>query len=217
MATQHLCRESFAHLGESAKEDTGLALRRLVVWRAQDSRQVGDRADEVGRAQRPGQLVEDVGPERPEDISKGFAQRAQREMNGWASEDDLLASLRQGRTRVPEEMHRNWIRYETKRLESGRVVWKYDPAVTKGFVPTELWDYVSRIKAPTIYLLGAESNIVPPATQKRLEALLPHMLSAEGPAAVTGDMNGDGREDIFLGMLNGRRHKYTCKRQPVNL
>lgn len=31
------------------------------------------------------------------------------------------------------------------------------------------------------------------------EALLPHMLSAEGPAAVTGDMNGDGREDIFLG------------------
>jgi hypothetical protein len=31
------------------------------------------------------------------------------------------------------------------------------------------------------------------------EALLPHMLSAEGPAAVTGDLNADGREDIFLG------------------
>jgi pimeloyl-ACP methyl ester carboxylesterase len=31
-----------------------------------------------------------------------------------------------------------WIRHETKRLENGRVVRKYDPAVTKGFVPTEL-------------------------------------------------------------------------------
>ncbi|HEY7448771.1 MAG TPA: alpha/beta hydrolase [Vicinamibacterales bacterium] len=120
-------------------------------------------------------IVEDVGPERPEDISKGFAQRAERDMKGWASEEELLNSMRQGRTRVPEDMQRNWIRYETKPLENGRVVWKYDPAVTKGFVPTELWDYVKRIKAPTIYLLGAESNIVPPPTQKRLEALLPNI------------------------------------------
>jgi pimeloyl-ACP methyl ester carboxylesterase len=128
-------------------------------------------------------IVEDVGPERPEDISKGFAERAQREMKGWASEDELLGTMRQGRTRVPEEMHRNWIRHETKRLENGRVVWKYDPAVTKGFVPTELWDYVKRIKAPTMYLLGAESKIVPPATQQRLEALLPHITVVTVPDA----------------------------------
>ncbi|HEX6223105.1 MAG TPA: VCBS repeat-containing protein, partial [Chryseolinea sp.] len=31
------------------------------------------------------------------------------------------------------------------------------------------------------------------------EALLPHMLSAEGPAAAVGDVNGDGREDVFIG------------------
>ena len=128
-------------------------------------------------------IVEDVGPERPEDISKGFAQRVEREMKGWASEDELLSSLRQGRTRVPEEMQRNWIRYETKRLENGRVVWKYDPAVAKGFVPTELWDYVRRITAPTIYVLGAESNIVPPSTQQRLEALVPHIKVVTVPDA----------------------------------
>jgi esterase len=120
-------------------------------------------------------VVEDVGPERPEDISKGFAQRAQQEVQGWASEDELLSTLRRGPTRVPEEMHRNWIRHETKRLPNGRLVWKYDPAVAKGFVPTELWAYVKRIKAPTIYVLGARSNIVPPETQARLEALLPHI------------------------------------------
>lgn len=31
------------------------------------------------------------------------------------------------------------------------------------------------------------------------EQLLPHMMSSEGPAAAVGDINGDGREDIFLG------------------
>ncbi|HYF70029.1 MAG TPA: VCBS repeat-containing protein [Ohtaekwangia sp.] len=31
------------------------------------------------------------------------------------------------------------------------------------------------------------------------EALLPHMLSAEGPASAVGDVNNDGLEDIFLG------------------
>ncbi len=31
------------------------------------------------------------------------------------------------------------------------------------------------------------------------EQLLPFMLSTEGPAAVTGDVNGDGLEDIFIG------------------
>ena len=31
------------------------------------------------------------------------------------------------------------------------------------------------------------------------EALIPHMMSAEGPACAIGDVNQDGREDIFLG------------------
>jgi pimeloyl-ACP methyl ester carboxylesterase len=144
-------------------------------------------------------IVEDVGPERPEDISKGFAQRAQREMKGWASEDELLSSMRQGRTRVPEAMHRNWIRYETKRQENGRVVWKYDPAVTKGFVPTELWAYVRRIKAPTIYLLGAESKIVPPPTQERLEALLPNIKVVTVPDA--GHYPHQETPQVFLAVV----------------
>lgn len=31
------------------------------------------------------------------------------------------------------------------------------------------------------------------------EALIPHMFSAEGPASAVGDINGDGRDDLFLG------------------
>ena len=38
-------------------------------------------------------IVEDVGPERPDDIASGFARRVRQEADGWASEDELVAQL----------------------------------------------------------------------------------------------------------------------------
>lgn len=37
------------------------------------------------------------------------------------------------------------------------------------------------------------------------EGLMPHMVSAEGPAVAVGDVNGDGREDVFLGSSKRNR------------
>jgi len=78
-----------------------------------------------------------------------------------------------GSSTVSEELQRNYAHFGSKRREDGRIVWKRDPNLVKGFVPTELWAQVLKIKCPTIYILGGASTIVPPETQKKLKESLP--------------------------------------------
>ena len=119
-------------------------------------------------------ISEDVGPERTNEIASNFTAQVQRDANGWASEDDLVASLKRGAGKASEELVRTYAHYATKKREDGRIVWKRDPNLAKGFVPTELWRFVREIKAPTIYILGGNSRIVPPETQKQLKETLPN-------------------------------------------
>ena len=118
-------------------------------------------------------VVEDVGPQRTNEIASGFARRVEQEANGWASEDELVASLMRGGGKVSEELQRNYAHFGTKPREDGRIIWKRDPNLVKGFVPTDLWESVRRIQAPTIYILGGASAIVPPETQRQLKETLP--------------------------------------------
>lgn len=119
-------------------------------------------------------IVEDVGPERPTEIADNFARRVKQEANGWASQEELLATLTaSGGIAAP--LQRTHVQYGTKKREDGRVIWKRDPNLVKGFVPTELWRYVSKITAPTLYVLGGNSKIVPPETQERLKKTLPRV------------------------------------------
>lgn len=119
-------------------------------------------------------IVEDVGPERPTSIASGFAQRVAEEEKGWASEEELLASLNTPGN-ISDELQRTYVRYGSKRREDARVVWKRDPNLTRGFVETDLWRFVSKITAPTIYILGGASNIVPPMTQFQIQQTLPNV------------------------------------------
>ena len=96
----------------------------------------------------------------------------QEEANGWSSEDELLAELTRRNPGVSRDQLRAYARYGTKRRADGRLVWKRDPALAKGFVETELWQYVRRIASPTIYVIGGRSAIVPAGTQEQLKQVI---------------------------------------------
>jgi esterase len=119
-------------------------------------------------------IVEDVGPERPQDIADGFARRVEQEANGWAAEDDLVRQLVMQNRRTPESVLRTYAHFGTKQRADGRLIWKRDPNLVKGFVSTELWNDVSRITRPTLYVIGGGSRIVPVETQQRLKQTLPN-------------------------------------------
>jgi esterase len=118
-------------------------------------------------------IVEDVGPERPNDIATAFQRQVQQEANGWATEDELVEALKKSNAKTPEAILRSYAHFGSKKREDGRIVWKRDPNLARGFVETELWRFVEKIKCPTIYVLGGASRIVPPETQAKLKETLP--------------------------------------------
>jgi len=160
---------------------TQLNLRNIVLL----GNSTGGRVVQVYAGTHPERVaklvVEDVGPERTNEIASGFARRVQQEENGWASEDELLASLMRGGGTVSEELQRNYAHFGSKQRADGRIVWKRDPNLVKGFVPTELWAEVLKIRCPAIYILGGASSIVPPETQRKLQENLPAVLIVTMP------------------------------------
>ena len=120
-------------------------------------------------------IVEDVGPERPQDIADSFARQVRQDADGWASEDDLVKQLVARNQRTPEPLLRTYAHFGLKKRDDGRLVWKRDPNLVKGFVVTELWEQISKITSPTLYVIGGASRIVPAATQERLKQTLPNV------------------------------------------
>ena len=151
-----------------------LGLRRVTLW----GNSTGGRVVQVYAGLHPEMverlIVEDVGPERPQNIADSFANRVRREADGWASEDELVNKLKMQTPRTPETILRNYAHFGTSRRADGRLIWKFDPNLVKGFVETELWQYVGKITSPTLFVIGGASQIVPAATQQRLKSTLPN-------------------------------------------
>jgi len=176
-----------AYLVEDYTKDIeGLAaqlhLRNITIW----GNSTGGRVAQVFAGLHPelvsAVIAEDVGPERPTQVAESVTrQLKQEDEKGWASEDELLAQLKTSNPRTPEEILRAYAHYGSKRRPDGRVIWKRDPAIGNGFVPTELWRFVSEIKSPIIYVLGGRSTIVPAGTQDELKKALPQAQFATIP------------------------------------
>jgi pimeloyl-ACP methyl ester carboxylesterase len=152
-------------------------------------------------------IAEDVGPERPRQIADGYAKRVRQEQAGWASEEELLAQVRKANPRMSVDVLEPYVRYGTRRRPDGRIEWKRDPQLVKGFVATDLWRFVRDIKAPILYILGGRSSIVPPETQSELRKTLP--LAQQITIPEVGHYPSDERPDevvrIVTRFLDGEK------------
>ena len=104
-----------------------LKLRNIVLW----GNSTGGRVAQVFAGLHPdlvsAVIAEDVGPERPREISDRRATRMSQEEKGWASLDELLAQLKKDNPLTSEQVLRNLAQYGSKQSADGRIVWKRDP------------------------------------------------------------------------------------------
>jgi len=188
------------HVGDLAGLVRELGLRNITLW----GNSTGGRVVQVFAGMHP-ELVshviaEDVGPERPRQIADNYSRRVAQEEAGWASEDELLAQLRKTNAGSSEAVLVPYVRYGTKKRDDGRIVWKRDPKLVQGFVATDLWRFVKEIKAPTIYVLGGRSTIVPQETQEQLKKTLPRVTITTMPGL--GHYPSDEKPEEFVAIVD---------------
>lgn len=188
------------HAGDVAALVEQLGLRDIVIW----GNSTGGRVAQVYAGMRPDRvaavIAEDVGPERPRQIADGYARRVAEEERGWATEDELVAQLTKSNARMPVANIRTWVRSGTRRRDDGRIAWKRDPNLAKGFIATDLWRFVREIKAPALYVLGGASTIVPAADQEQLRKTLPRVEIVTMPGL--GHYPSDEKPEEFLAIVD---------------
>ena len=152
-----------------------LGLRNIVIW----GNSTGGRVAQVYAGLHPDRVThmisEDVGPERPRQIADNYQRRVSEDQAGWASEAEVIAQVRKANPGMSDAMIATYVRYGTTKRPDGRLIWKRDANVARGFVPTDLWAAVSKVTAPALYIIGGRSTIVPAETQERLRKTLPRV------------------------------------------
>lgn len=188
------------HVGDLEGLVAQLGLKNITIW----GNSTGGRVAQVFAGKHPdlvsAVISEDVGPERPRQIADNYSRRVAQEEAGWATEEELLAQLRKSNAGVSDAVLVPYVRYGTKRRADGRLVWKRDPQLVKGFVATDLWRYVREIKAPILYVIGGRSTIVPLETQEALKKTLPKVRVVTMPGL--GHYPSDEKPTEFLAIVD---------------
>jgi len=188
------------HVGDVEGLAQQLGLKNITIW----GNSTGGRVAQVFAGKHPdlvsAVISEDVGPERPRQIADNYSRRVAQEEAGWATEEELLAQLRKSNAGASDAVLVPYVRYGTKRRADGRLVWKRDPQLVKGFVATDLWRYVREIKAPILYVIGGRSTIVPLETQDELKKTLPKVRIVAMPGL--GHYPSDEKPQEFLAIVD---------------
>ncbi len=101
----------------------------------------------------------------------------------FGSVEEVFDWLKQGRETTPYEVLKEKAVWRTKKLPSGKYVFKYDPVVSDTWDCEDLWAEVPKVSCPTLVMRGGESTSVSTDYLKRVAATLPRGHYVEIPGA----------------------------------
>ena len=118
-------------------------------------------------------VIVDIGPETMKKGAEAIRKFIQRDV--LPTFDAFVERAMKFNPRRPEAQIRERLSFNLRQLPDGRWSWKYDTRFRgrRRQEREDLWQYVYRIKAPTLLVRGAESDILAPAAAKRLQKAIP--------------------------------------------
>lgn len=142
-------------------------------------------------------IVAEAAPETQE-----AGRRAVTDFTSGASEfdtfEDIVArALAYNPRRTPEQA-RGSLRHSVRQRPDGKWSWKWDPALRQArspssYDPQEQWAALSRVRCPTLFVVGEQSGMVAQETLRRMVAAVPgstvetiknagHLVAGDNPA-----------------------------------
>ena len=166
-----------AHLRDVSGFVNGLGLKKFVLV----GLSMGGMNSIVYSATHPERIerlvIVDVGPEV---MRKGTESiRRFTRADTMPTFDAFVERAHKFNPRRPMEQLRERLTWNLRQLPDGRWTWKYDHRRSGGRQREEgrrrdvLWSYVRRIKAPTLLVRGAQSDILAPAAAKNVQKAIP--------------------------------------------
>jgi esterase len=150
-------------------------------------------------------VVVDIGPEiSPEGIAEIQTIMANRP-EFYSSKEEAFRKFRQERPRHSDEFIHHLIKYIFQTDASGRLYYKFDPALRLANMAssTWLWPFLKRIICPVLIVRGAESPMLHPDSIKKMIKALPQSTAVTVEKAthgVPGD-NPQGLEKVVRHFL----------------
>jgi pimeloyl-ACP methyl ester carboxylesterase len=126
-------------------------------------------------------VLVDMGPVIPAEAEEDRKKRIAATPEAYNSEEEAISIMGRLHPYYPREYIRHVVKHCLKRDDSGRLIYKYDPAlhgVELGSLDW-MWGYLEKIACPTLVIRAAQSLILLPEVARKMVDILPNGTTIE--------------------------------------
>ncbi len=124
-------------------------------------------------------IIVDIDPDEVNPASREMFERYRQEEDEWDSMEAVVERLRTRQPNSSDEILLHQAKHMTRALDSGRRVWKRDPALLSAYERPDLWTQWSRLSCPTLIIRGRQSELLNHEVAVRMREALPGSRLAE--------------------------------------